>query len=181
MPGLRCLTIHQPHANLIAAGAKTIETRSWRTAYRGWVAIHASMRLYTAADKHADRDLFFAAHDVLELERSGGVYLLPYGEVVAVARLTDCVPMVHATQPRNGHCLVVGLHRLVLHGDPTEPGTDITDQQPLGDFEPDRYAWLLDDIRPLPDPIAARGRQGLWTPDDDLTAAILQQTGELVA
>lgn len=27
------------------------------------------------------------------------------------------------------------------------------------------YAWVLDDVRPLERPVAARGRLGLWTPD----------------
>ncbi len=37
----RALTLWQPWASLIAIGAKTIETRSWSTAYRGPLLIHA--------------------------------------------------------------------------------------------------------------------------------------------
>lgn len=40
-------------------------------------------------------------------------------------------------------------------------GTDITDQLPIGDFTPGRYAWLLTDITPC-DPVPAKGRQVLW-------------------
>ena len=40
LPG-RALTLHQPWASLIAIGAKTMETRSWSTSYRGPLAIHA--------------------------------------------------------------------------------------------------------------------------------------------
>jgi hypothetical protein len=36
------------------------------------------------------------------------------------------------------------------------------DQAPFGDFTPGRYAWDLKDINPLPHPIPARGRPGLW-------------------
>lgn len=32
---MKVLTIRQPWATLIALGEKQIETRSWRTAYRG--------------------------------------------------------------------------------------------------------------------------------------------------
>ncbi len=40
--GLRCLSIHQPWAWLICAGAKQIENRTWKSNFRGTVAIHAS-------------------------------------------------------------------------------------------------------------------------------------------
>ena len=38
----RCLSLIQPWATLVAIGAKKVETRSWKTPYRGWLAIHAS-------------------------------------------------------------------------------------------------------------------------------------------
>ena len=38
---MKAITVRQPWASLIAAGVKTIETRSWRTDYRGPIAIHA--------------------------------------------------------------------------------------------------------------------------------------------
>ena len=40
---MKALTILQPWASLIACGAKMIETRSWSTAYRGEIAIHAAL------------------------------------------------------------------------------------------------------------------------------------------
>lgn len=42
---MRCITIRQPWATLIALGEKEFETRSWRTAYRGELGIHAGMRI----------------------------------------------------------------------------------------------------------------------------------------
>ncbi|MFL5577327.1 MAG: ASCH domain-containing protein [Gemmatimonadaceae bacterium] len=39
---MKALTLTQPWATLVAIGAKTIETRSWPTHYRGEVAIHAA-------------------------------------------------------------------------------------------------------------------------------------------
>ena len=41
---MKALTLWQPWASLIAVGAKTIETRSWSTKYRGPLAIHAAKR-----------------------------------------------------------------------------------------------------------------------------------------
>lgn len=39
---MKAITILQPWANLIACGAKKIETRSWATQYKGQIAIHAA-------------------------------------------------------------------------------------------------------------------------------------------
>lgn len=41
---MKAITTWQPHASLIAIGAKPIESRSWRTQYRGPLAIHAAKR-----------------------------------------------------------------------------------------------------------------------------------------
>ena len=38
---MKAITILQPYASLIVAGAKQYETRSWDTPYRGIIAIHA--------------------------------------------------------------------------------------------------------------------------------------------
>ena len=40
---MKALSLRQPWATLVAIGAKQIETRSWSTAYRGTIAIHAGL------------------------------------------------------------------------------------------------------------------------------------------
>lgn len=37
-----CLSVQQPFADLICAGVKTVENRTWKTDYRGTILIHAS-------------------------------------------------------------------------------------------------------------------------------------------
>jgi ASCH domain len=41
---MKALTVHQPFAEAIVAGEKTVEYRSWPTTYRGPVAIHAGLK-----------------------------------------------------------------------------------------------------------------------------------------
>jgi hypothetical protein len=41
LQGMRALTIKQPWASLIMAGIKDVESRTWVTAYRGPLVIHA--------------------------------------------------------------------------------------------------------------------------------------------
>lgn len=129
---IRGLTLHQPYASLIAVGAKTFETRRWRTQYRGLLAIHA-------AQKYPMDNQFLAitrpCWEALPVED------LPRGAIVAVARLqtiytTDEVEIV-----------VMGL---------TE-----TDKA-FGDYNPGRYAWKLEDVVALDKPIPCRGAQALW-------------------
>src|SRR5262249_6561064 len=74
---------------------------------------------------------------------------LPLGAIVAVCELAGCV-LIGYDWPKN---------QLV---DATT-GHQLTDQErAFGDYTPGRYAWLLTDIRALPEPIPARGAQGLW-------------------
>ncbi|MFY9830510.1 MAG: ASCH domain-containing protein [Rhodoplanes sp.] len=42
---MKALSIRQPWAELIVAGLKDIENRTWRTDYRGPVLIHAGMKI----------------------------------------------------------------------------------------------------------------------------------------
>lgn len=47
---MKALTIHQPYAELIARGEKRVENRTWRTHYRGPLAIHAGARRLGATE-----------------------------------------------------------------------------------------------------------------------------------
>ena len=142
---MKAITLWQPWASAVALGLKTVETRSWRTSYRGPLAIHAGrmpvaevMRARpsdgAAASRHRwnwdyFREAFRLAAEV-ELED------LPRGVVVAMGLLVDCVPAHSAAVSRL--------------------------QLPWGNFAPRRWAFLLEDVRPLPEPIPARGLVGLW-------------------
>lgn len=62
---------------------------------------------------------------------------------------------------------------LYIHDRPARYGSigrSVNDQKPFGDFAPGRYAWLLDNVRPI-GPVPARGRQGLWERDGNNAAA----------
>lgn len=136
MTSMKCLTLWQPWATLVAISAKRIETRSWSTNYRGPLAIHAAK----SKDGHlnARRNPFLYA---LTIGGYSEFEDLPFGMVLAVVDLVDVLP---ATDVRN----VISRHELAF-----------------GDFSDGRYAWLLDSPRRLPGPRPARGKQGLWTWD----------------
>lgn len=77
---MKCLTIIEPWASLISHGFKFIETRSWKTNYRGKLLIHASQ----THQKSPEIDTLMAY-----LPSS----LLPYGCLIAEAELVDCIYM----------------------------------------------------------------------------------------
>lgn len=48
---MKCLSMMQPYAELVASGRKTIELRSWNTRFRGQFLIHASKKTDMSACK----------------------------------------------------------------------------------------------------------------------------------
>lgn len=144
---MRCITIRQPWATLIAIGAKRLETRSWRTIYRGELGIHAGKQIDRKACETEPIRSLLLAHGYSSADQ------LPMGAIVAVCRLNDCL----SVRSNSGETawLGVGLRRLEAAGQ----------EYRFGDFAPGRYAWELTELRPLPEPIPALGKQGLWNWD----------------
>jgi hypothetical protein len=147
---MKALSIIQPWASFIATGTKQMETRSWATPYRGNIAIHASKESKTSRDEVA----YFRLTDPDLFDDWRG---LPYGAVIAVARLVDCIPTGDAQRTMQMWSFDLDC-RVTIN--------DI--EYSLGDFSPSRYAWLLADVRRLPEPIPYRGAQGLWEFDSAL-------------
>lgn len=63
---------------------------------------------------------------------------IPRGAVVATARLVDCVPTEDVFYQLSA------IERM------------------YGDYSPGRWAWFLDEVQALPEPIPAKGALGLW-------------------
>lgn len=51
-------------------------------------------------------------------------------------------------------------------------------ERAFGDYAPGRYAWLLANVRALPEPVPCRGYQQLWDVPIAVAAAIAAQLGE---
>lgn len=81
---MRAITIRHPWAHLVAASIKRVENRSWPTAHRGPLAIHAA--------KLADR---LDAGTLAELELRGIAIppadTLAYGAIIGIVNVVDCV------------------------------------------------------------------------------------------
>jgi len=179
---MKGLTLTQPWATLVAIGAKSIETRSWSTSYRGPIAIHAAKGFPKWASETCGDDPFrtelqkagvtFRAQPVRHWYHSPYPYRLdgglPIGAIVAVATLVEVV-LTGDMQNRIGHGGKVFLGAR---------GTwDLTAQEgAFGDFAPGRYAWMLGHVIRLPEPIPCKGELGLWTVPVEIESRILETT-----
>jgi hypothetical protein len=148
---MKCLTLTQPWASLVAVGAKRIETRSWHTSYRGPLAIHASKGFPKADRLLCLEDPFWVALGK-EWCAFGRQYFnpaskLPLGAVLATCRLTACTLIKPAF-------------------------TEMLSDQELafGNYDGGRFAWILEDVTPLAVPIPAKGALGLWECDIEVPA-----------
>lgn len=137
---MRVLTLRQPWASLIALGHKKIETRSWRTDYRGPLLIHA-------AKTFSSEERLFASE-----ERSFGRIgaRLPLQAIVCKAVLVDCQPTEEASLTASGL------------------------EKRLGNFLPRRFAWFLEHVEPLTEPVPCIGCLGLWKPSADVLESVEQ-------
>ena len=149
---MKAITIRQPWAQLIAIGEKKFETRSWRTDYRGDIAIHAGL-----SKQHLQICLFEPFS--LVLPRHGyhpHFENFPLGAVVAIAELADC----HLIGCQGG-----------IWRSKNQPYVPFDKyEKDFGDFGTGRWAWRLTNVRKLDEPMPAIGKQGLWNWDGELDA-----------
>lgn len=79
---MKVLSLTEPYATLIKNGVKTIETRSWKTNYRGKLYIHASA---TKMPKEYKENK--------ELMSLVDINNLNYGNIICSCELVDCIKM----------------------------------------------------------------------------------------
>ena len=79
---MKVISIKEPFATLIRNGDKKIETRSWKTNYRGELFIHASGK--NIAKEFLINDYVVSLIDGLNMN---------YGKIICRGNLVDCVYM----------------------------------------------------------------------------------------
>ncbi len=78
---MKVISIKEPYATLIMNNIKKIETRSWKTSYRGEIFIHASLK---SDYKNSSNNLLEKFTRNLELHN---------GKIICKCQLIDCVYM----------------------------------------------------------------------------------------
>ena len=148
---MKCISLWQPWASALflhledGRALKPDETRSWPTAYRGRLAIHAAKyRTRPGADYDPELDR------VLEQGWHLRTADLPYGAVLGSVDLVLCGPACEVARRRWPRQLLWGNY-----------------EERDGNGKK-RFAWTFQDPRPLACPIPWRGSQGLFDVPDSL-------------
>lgn len=130
---MKVLSIIEPYATLIKLNKKKIETRSFKTNYRGELYIHASS---TKIPKE-----WFNNKELMSLVLDNN---LNFGYIICKCNLVDCIYMDEEFLEK------IKRDRL---------------EYICGDYKLGRYAWVLEDIEVLDNPIYAKGKLGIWNYD----------------
>ena len=81
---MKVLSLREPFATLIKNGIKTIETRSWKTNYRGKLYIHASSTKMPKEYKNNKELMALVNEEDLN-----------YGTIICSCELVDCIEMTN--------------------------------------------------------------------------------------
>ncbi len=131
----KALSCTQPWATLVVLGEKLWETRTWRTKYRGPLAIHAAKTFPRAAKRLAETDPYY----VTTLGKYP-IRWMPLGAIIGTVDLVE-IERVEA---------VVG----VVIG---------RKEAAFGDYSPGRWAWQFAHPVVFDEPVPWRGALGLWS------------------
>jgi hypothetical protein len=130
---MKALSIRQPGAFCITHGPCRIEDRPWPTRFRGWFLIHTG-KTYRTGMEH-----YIHAHspsiNIVEMQRS------PRGGIVGIARLVDCIE------------IPLTIDRWERVGARIRPEQRVWTGTRCGP-----YAFLLEDVHPLPYLVPYPGR-----------------------
>lgn len=133
---MKVLSIKEPFATLIKNKKKYIETRSFKTNYRGELYIHASISNIAESVKDKKELMEIVNDDEMN-----------YGYIICKCNLVNCIYMTeeYVKELKNSNY----------------------QEYICGHYEEGRYAWVLDDIKPLDVPIKAKGQLGIWNYYDE--------------
>lgn len=169
---LRAMTLWQPWASFMVArrrhlpsmvqlAVKTVETRSWPTSHRGPLLVHSARR-----EPAWVRELFLDSKDLRQLLQE---YLCPLYQDQNVVRCYDQLPrgaVLGVVQLQSCHRMADMAGDLICRD---------TLELMLGNWHPDRFAWVTAHMNRLQRPVACRGGQRLWTIGSELQAQIAEQ------
>jgi hypothetical protein len=137
---MKVLSLWQPWATLVVTGKKKYECRSWKTAYRGPLLIHAS-----AHKPNKKESSFFSQADFFK-SYIQNMDQLPYGAIIGKVVLQE----IYSTE-----WVVQNLETLDPHHNwPQELAFD--------DYGPQRFAWHLKKAEAFDFVLPVKGSLGLW-------------------
>lgn len=128
---MKVLSLTEPYATLIKENKKKIETRSWKTSYRGELYIHASSTNIPKEWKNNK--------ELMDLLKDSS---LNFGHIICKCNLVDCIYMTkeYVEDMKENHY----------------------QEYICGEYKEGRYAWILENIQVLDNPIKSKGHLNIW-------------------
>ena len=157
---MKALTLTQPWATLVAIGAKRIETRSWRTSYRGPLAIHAAKSFPVDCRALCAVQPFVRALATADYHSRVAQLLGECGKVLAVVDLKGCWSTFPSELNQAAWLTTFG---------------DGADEEAFGDYGPERWGWRMERLQRLATPVPCKGFQQLWTLPVDIEREVMSQ------
>ena len=137
---MKVLSMIQPWASLFVLREAKFETRTWRTKYRGQLAIHTSKKIDKAVCNHIAIQKLLGKHGYMKED-------LPTGKIIAVCQLVNCLKVIENNQTW-----------AVLEDGRIVSGNDYF----LGDYRVGGFAWEVENMKKLEEYIPAKGHLGIW-------------------
>lgn len=176
---MKLITLWQPWASLMAAGVKTIETRGWSTDYRGPLVIHAAKTWNEDCREAIWGEEFWRAlrHIYDWPDRPLGRlqtarWRLPFGNIVGVCNLIDCLPIEYCGDcdgcgwAEGGEAIRTAC-KTCAGGGAVPRGVPLTKaERAFGNYEVGRYGFVISMPRRLRSPIPYKSRLGKLLPVD---------------
>lgn len=132
---MKVLSLIEPCATLIKEKKKLVETRSWKTSYRGELYIHASSTSIRKDWKN-NREFMALINNTP----------LNFGNIICKCNLVDCIYMTKEYVEN----MKINNHQEYI----------------CGKYEEGRYAWILENIQVLNNPIKAKGHLSIWNMEE---------------
>jgi activating signal cointegrator 1 len=140
---MKVLSMIQPWASLFLLGESLFETRTWKTNYRGPLAIHTSQKVDNAVLNHKAIQFLLSKHGYSK-------EAIPTGVIIGIVELINCIKVIEDHQTW-----------AVLEDGRMVSGNAYI----LGDYKLGNYAWEVRDRKLLDTFIPAKGQLGLWEYD----------------
>ena len=198
---MKLITLWQPWASAMAHEIKRIETRGWDTSYRGPLAIHAALAWNEECREFARTDRCWHAFE--QVRKSSGAYratwehfagskerekalraILPFGAIIAVCDLVDCLPMEWCDRCdgcgwyEGGKTLQTACEDCAGGGVVPRGLKLSATEHAFGNYSYVRYALVTANTRRLVKPIPFKSRQGkLLDVTADIESALACPTG----
>ena len=152
---MKCISLWNPWAFLMAIDKKRNETSSWATKYRGPLAIHAAKKWnQQLLNICYDSPFYDVLCENLEIKNVAGSFLsrqikdyMPFGKIIAVVDLWNC----YRIETAFAHKSMLSLN-----------------EYSFGDYSVGRYVWQTQNVKRLREPIPFKGKQGFFDVPDEL-------------